>query len=89
MRPRGLEPPRLRVLHEQGVAHIPAELGDFAANEVPADPTRPEDLALGRNFRRRLKLVDVIRAGDAPVPPVLDSRGEAPPQYGRDEDEAA
>lgn len=30
---------------------IPAELGDFAANEVPMDATNPDDLAAGGNFR--------------------------------------
>ena len=29
----------------------PAELVDFEANEVPANPTRADDLALGGNFR--------------------------------------
>jgi hypothetical protein len=29
----------------------PAELGDFNADEMPADPTRVEDLAQGGNFR--------------------------------------
>lgn len=43
----------------------------------------------GDEWRVRLKLLAVIRAGDAPVPPILDSRGEAPPQYGWGEDEAA
>jgi hypothetical protein len=29
----------------------PAEMGDFEADEMPADPTRVEDLAHGGNFR--------------------------------------
>jgi hypothetical protein len=43
----------------------------------------------GDEWRVRLKLVEVVQAGDAPMHPILDSRGEAPPQYGWDEDEAA
>jgi len=34
-----------------GLHAHPAELGDFAADELPADATRAEDLALGGNFR--------------------------------------
>lgn len=29
----------------------PADSGDFGAEEMPADATRPEDLAMGGNFR--------------------------------------
>jgi hypothetical protein len=41
----------------------PAELGDFAPSEMPADATRVEDLALGGNFRLETDLgaLDVMQ----------------------------
>ena len=50
----------------RALAHIhvrPAQLGDFEADEVPADPTRPEDLARGGNFRLETDLgpLDVMQ----------------------------
>jgi hypothetical protein len=41
----------------------PAELGDFAANEIPGDATSVHDLALGGNFRLETDLgpLDVMQ----------------------------
>ncbi len=41
----------------------PAELGDFAADEIPADPTSVNDLARGGNFRLETELgpLDVMQ----------------------------
>jgi hypothetical protein len=41
----------------------PAEVGDFAANEIPTDPTNVNDLALGGNFRLETDLgpLDVMQ----------------------------
>jgi hypothetical protein len=43
----------------------------------------------GDDWRVRLKLLEIRPAGSAALPPILESRGEAPPQYDWDEDEAA
>jgi hypothetical protein len=39
----------------------------------------------GDEWRVRLKLVEIRETGDAPATAILESRGAAPPQYGRDE----
>jgi hypothetical protein len=41
----------------------------------------------GDEWRVRLTLAEVRPAGTGPCPPILESRGEAPPQYGSDEEE--
>jgi Plasmid pRiA4b ORF-3-like protein len=43
----------------------------------------------GDEWRVRLKLVEVRAAGGAAVPPIVDSRGESPPQYGWHEADVA
>jgi hypothetical protein len=43
----------------------------------------------GDEWRVRLKLVEVRASGSAAIQPILDSRGEPPPQYGRDEADVA
>jgi hypothetical protein len=39
-------------------------------------------LDFGDEWRIRLKLVDIRKAGGAPATAILESRGTAPPQYG-------
>jgi len=43
----------------------------------------------GDEWRVRLKLVDVRAADGVAVPPILDSRGQPPPQYGWDDADVA
>ena len=46
-----------RLLRELGARHV--GLGDFRPDEFPFDPTRPEDLAAGANFRLQTPLGDL------------------------------
>ena len=43
----------------------------------------------GDEWRVRLTLVEIRPAGAEPCPPILERRGEAPPQYGYDDEELA
>lgn len=43
----------------------------------------------GDEWRVRLTLSEVRPSSAGPCPPILESRGEAPPQYGYDEEELA
>lgn len=43
----------------------------------------------GDEWRVRLALVKIRPASAGPCPPILESRGEAPPQYGYDDEELA
>lgn len=42
----------------------------------------------GDEWRVRLKLLEIRPPGVTPIPPILDSRGDAPPQYWHDEEVA-
>jgi hypothetical protein len=43
----------------------------------------------GDEWRVRLSLIEIRPVGTKPCPPILESRGEAPPQYGYDDEELA
>ena len=46
-----------RLLAELDARHV--GIGDFGAAEFPFDPTRPEDLVAGANFRLEMRLGDL------------------------------